>query len=52
MVPTVNHIKTAQGKLFFLKQNLACSNYEIYAAQCKICQKIYVGQTINHFSTR
>ena len=52
MVPTVNHIKTAQGKLFFLKQNLTCSNYEIYAAQCKICQKIYVGQTINHFSTR
>ena len=39
MVPTVNHIKTAQGKLFFLKQNLTCSNYGIYAAQCKICQK-------------
>ena len=52
MVPTVNHIKTAQEKLFFLKQNLTCSNYKIYAAQCKICQKIYVGQTINHFSTR
>ena len=46
MVPTVNHIKTAQGKLFFLKQNLTCSNYGIYAAQFKICQKIYVGQTI------
>ena len=49
MVHPVNHIKTAQGKLFFLKQNLTCSNYGIYAAQCKICQKIYVGQTINHF---
>ena len=34
MVPTVNHIKTAQGKLFFLKQNLTCSNYGIYAACC------------------
>ena len=52
MAPSVNHIKTAQGKLFFLKQNLTCSNYGIYAAQCQICQKIYVGQTINHFSTR
>ena len=52
MVPPVNHIKTAQEKLFFLKQNLTCSNYGIYAAQCQICQKIYVGQTINHFSTR
>ena len=52
MVHPVNHIKTAQGKLFFLKQNLTCSNYGIYAAQCKICQKIYVGQMINHFSTR
>ena len=52
MVHPVNHIKTAQEKLFFLKQNLTCSNYGIYAAQCKICQKIYVGQTINYFSTR
>ena len=52
MVPTLNHIKTAQGKLFVLKQNLTCSNYGIYAAQCKICQKIYIGQTINHSPTR
>ena len=35
-----------------LKQNLTCSNYKIYAAQSKICQKIYVGQTINHFYSR
>ena len=35
-----------------MKQNLTFSNYGIYAAQCKICQKIYVDQTINHFSTR
>ena len=36
----VNHIKTAYGKLFFLKQNLTRSKYGIYASQCKICQKI------------
>ena len=35
-----------------MKQNITCSNYGIYAAQCKICQNVYVGQTINHFSTR
>ena len=52
IVHPVNHIKTAQGKLFFLKQNLTCSTYGIYAAQCKIFQKIYVGQAINPFSTR
>ena len=46
------HLKTAQGKLFFLKQNLTCSNYGIYAAQNKIYQKIYVGQTLSHFSIR
>ena len=51
MVHPVNHIKNAKGKLLFLKQNLTCSNYGIYTAQCKICQKIYVGQAVNHVST-
>ena len=52
MVTPVNNITTKQGKQIFLKQNLTCSNFGIYAAQCKICKNIYVGQTINAFSTR
>ena len=52
MVTPVNNITTNQGKQIFLKQNLTCSNFGIYAAQCKICKNIYVGQTKNAFSTR
>ena len=52
MVTPVNTIKTKQGKQVFLKQNLTCSNFGIYAAQCKICKNIYVGQTKIAFSTR
>ena len=52
VVTPVNTIKTKQGKQIFLKQNLTCFNFGIYAAQCKICKNIYVGQTKNAFSTR
>ena len=48
----VDAIKTKQEKQIFLKQNLTCSNFGIYATQCKICKNIYVGQTKNAFFTR
>ena len=52
MVTTTDHIKTKNGKLFKLKQQLDCRDYGIYAAQCTTCQEIYVGQTVTTFSKR
>jgi len=52
MVDPVSFIKTAQGKVFHLHQNLTCCNYGIYAAQCGLCKQIYVGQSKNRFSSR
>ena len=52
MVKSCKIITTAKGKQIKLWQNLNCKNYGIYVAQCEICQKQYVGQTKNTFSTR
>ena len=52
MVQETSSIKRKDGKLFNLKQNLSCSDYGIYVAQCLICNHLYVGQTKNKFSTR
>ena len=50
MVQNTNFIKTKNGKIIQLKQNLNCTDFGIYAACCNICSKIYICQTINHFS--
>ena len=52
MVLETKKIKTKTGKKITLKQNLNCSHYGIYAAKCKQCGDLYVGQTINKFSQR
>ena len=52
MVQNTNFIKTENGKIIQLKQNLNCTHFGIYAICCNICSKIYIGQTINRFSVR
>ena len=52
MVQNTNFIKSKNGKIIQLKQNLNCTNFGIYAASCNICSEIYIGQTINRFSVR
>ena len=52
MVMDTEHIKTKDGKIFKLKQQLNCKNYGIYVAQCTTCQETYTGQTVTPFSKR
>jgi len=52
MINSTNYIYTNDNIKIKLKQNLNCSNYGIYSAQCNICKDIYVGQTKNKFSVR
>lgn len=52
MVKTTSTVHNNKGKIFNLKQHLNCSNYGVYAAQCRCCSKYYVGQTKNKFSIR
>ena len=52
MVVSTNCIVTKNNARIFFFQNLSCSNYGIYAAQCLKCKHIYVGQTKNKFSVR
>jgi len=51
MVPKVTALYS-KGKLFPLRQMLACANYRIYIATRKLCEEQYVGQTSNKFSKR
>ena len=51
MVKSTEVLET-KTKTIKLKQRLNCANYGIYAAVCKCCGEIYVGQTKNKFSTR
>ena len=52
MVQTVNAVTNKDGISIHLFQNLNCSNFGIYAAQCTICNQLYIGQTKNKFSIR
>ena len=52
MVNETNEITTKKNTIIKLKQELNCKNYGIYAAQCLLCNQIYVGQTINSFHQR
>ena len=52
MVQTVNAVTNKDGIIIHLFQNLNCSNFGIYAAQCTICNQLYIGQTKNKFSIR
>ena len=52
MVISTGFITSENNKKLFLTQRLTCDNYGIYAAQCKLCHQIYVGQTKNKFSVR
>jgi len=50
MVPCALQIIT-KNKTFPLNQNFTYTNYGIYVAPCVICYGVYVGQTINKYST-
>ena len=52
MVNDARTITAEGGKVFEIWTKLNCSNWGIYAAMCKICQKLYVGQTATTFSKR
>jgi ribosomal protein S2 len=52
MIKNTDHIKTKEGKIFKLKQELNCKDYGIYVAQCHICEETYTGQTVTSFSKR
>ena len=52
MVTTTDKIKTKDGRIFKLKQELDCKDFGIYVAQCTTCQETYVGQTVTSFSKR
>jgi len=52
MIEAKSDITTPNDQTFKLYQNLTGKNYGIYAAQCQLCHHLYVGQTINRFSTR
>ena len=53
MVLEINYLKNKDGKKTKLKNNhLNCKNYGIYAGICRICNKVYVGQTKNPFKDR
>jgi len=52
MIEAKSEITTLNGQTFKLYQNLTCENCGIYAAQYQLCHHLYVGQTINRFSTR
>ena len=52
MVSEQTTITDKHGNTIALQKNLTCDNHGIYAAQCRICKQLYVGQTINKFSTR
>ena len=48
--PTITNHST--NKTFNINNNLNCINYGIYAASCKHCPAIFVGQTITPFKDR
>ena len=50
MVIPSSFITIENDKRFFFAQRLTCANYGTYAAQCKLCHQIYLGQTKNKFS--
>jgi len=53
MVLSTSVLKTPSNKpQSNLRQILNCKNFGIYVAQCRICEKQYVGQTMNSISTR
>ena len=52
MVLETEIITLKDGKKYYLKKDLNCKNYGIYAAKCNICKEYYVGQTKNSFSKR
>ena len=52
MVKETKQIQTKDKKIINLTQQIKCDNYGIYMAKCKICEEMYIGQTINSFSKR
>jgi len=45
MLSNTTNVTNTQCKTFYLKQHFTCSNFGIYAAQCRLCFNFYVGQT-------
>ena len=52
MVLETEIIHTKHKHSFKISQSINCKNFGIYAAQCKLCQDLYVGQTSTSFSDR
>ena len=52
MVMECNQVKDKNGRMERIRQSLNCKDYGIYAANCKICEDVYVGQTCDRFSKR
>ena len=52
MVRSTKAVKNENGISYKIRQQLDCTNFGIYAAQCKLCSNYYVGQSKNRFSLR
>ena len=52
MVVECGEIERKDGVKLKIKQKINCKDTGIYAARCKVCREIYVGQTSNRFSVR
>ena len=52
MVRECSNIRRKNGTEIEIKQRLECKDHGIYAAICKVCEEIYVGQTTQKFSER
>ena len=52
MVRSTNAVISVNGVSYKIKQQLNCTNFGIYAAQCKLCSNYYIGQSKNRFSLR
>ena len=52
MVLATKMLLLRDGKKISIKSYINCKSNGIYAARCKVCLKLYVGQTKNPFSTR
>jgi hypothetical protein len=52
MVRECKEIIRKDGERIKIRQNVNCKDCGIYAARCRLCEQLYVGQTINRFSQR
>jgi len=51
-VKSCTSITAENGAVYKIRQSLTCDNSGIYAVRCKLCKKLYTGQTMNAFKSR